>query len=85
MIEQDIEETKEQTILLQNTKPADVFRFATDSFEYALANSLFYMRVDAPELKIDRTRIIDLSNGHQRERDGCHRVVVHKCTHRIVK
>jgi hypothetical protein len=85
MIEQYIPETTEPTIALKDTKPADIFRFAVDSFEESLKDSLFYIRVDAPELKTDRVRFINIQFGNQLERDGCHRVVVHKCTHRIVK
>lgn len=85
MIEQDINVVKEKTTLLQNTNPSDVFRFAADTFEHAMANKLFYMRIDGVELHADRVRIVDLSNGSIRDRDAIHHVVVHKCTHRIVK
>lgn len=68
--------TAEPTVLLKNVMPGNCIRFAHDSFEDALRDDLFWMRVDTPELK-DRARLVNLANGKQLERDGDHRVVVH--------
>ena len=67
----------EPTIALKDTKPGDCIRFAHDTIEDAFKADLFWMRLDAPEAK-DRVRLANLADGKQLERDGDHRVIVHK-------
>lgn len=67
----------EPTLPLSSIQPGEVFRFAHDSFEDALKSDLFFLRIDAPELK-ERVRIVNLKDGKPMERDGIHRVVKHE-------
>ena len=39
---------------------------------------LFWMRIESPETKDGRVRLINLVDGKQLERDGDHRVIVQK-------
>jgi hypothetical protein len=64
-------------IALKDTKAGDVIRFSFDALEEAIQESNLYLRIDAPEAK-DRVRLVNLSDGKQLERDGDHRVFVHK-------
>lgn len=68
----------EPTIALKDTKPGDCIRFAHDTLEDAFKADLFWMRLDAPDAK-DRVRLVNLADGKQLERDGDHRVIVHRC------
>ena len=69
--------TPESTIALRDTKSGDVIRFSHDSFEAAIKSDSFFMRIEMPELKGDRFRLINISDGKSIERDGEHRVIVH--------
>lgn len=70
------------TIPLSETKPGDCIRFASDDVNDAFNHDLFWMKVDAPELK-ERVRLINIKDGKQIERDSVHRVIVHKASLKI--
>ena len=71
---------QEPTVALKDIKPGDVIRFASDTFEDALKTDSFFMRLNAPETKPDRVRLVNITDGFQIERDDFHRVVIHKAT-----
>lgn len=68
----------EKTIQLKDTTVEGVIRFAEMSFADALIADALYMRVDAPEVKEGRVRLINVHDGKQIERDADRRVVQHK-------
>ncbi len=74
--------TELATVPLSSLSGGDVFRFASDSFEDALKADLFFMRLEAPELK-EQVKIANLKDGKQVVRDGIHRVVKHESALRI--
>ena len=68
----------EPTVPLSHVKPGECVRFAHDTLEEAFKADLFFMRIEAPEVKVDRVRLVNLTDGKQLERDCDHRVIVHK-------
>ena len=76
---QKAQKQNEATIALKDTKYGDCLRFAHDSLEEAFKADLFWLRIAAPETEAKgRIRLANLVNGDQRERDGDHRVIVHR-------
>ena len=72
-----IPEKQEPVILLKDVKSGACIRFSHDAVEDAFKTDSFWMRIEAPEAK-DRVRLVNLADGKQIERDGDHRVIVHK-------
>ena len=72
-------EDKEPTIQLKDSKPGvDIIRFANDSFEEAIKSDLFFIRIDDPNIKDGRVKIVNLKDGKELIRDGDHKIVIHK-------
>lgn len=67
----------EPTIQLKDATPGSVVRFDHDTAEDAIRCDLFWMRIDAPELK-GRVRLVNITDGKQIERDEDRRVVKHE-------
>lgn len=65
-----------KTTLLKDVTPGSIIRFEHDSFVDALKADLFWLRVDAPEIKDGRVRLVNLKDGKQIERDADRRVFV---------
>lgn len=72
--------TPPKTIPLAKVPGGDTFRFAHDSEESIIEDGLLYMKVDAPEIKDGRARIVNCKDGRQLDRDGDRLVVLVSCT-----
>ena len=66
-----------KTIQLKTIDNGDVFRFAETTFDNALEDTAFYMKVNSPELKDSRIEIINVFDGQKLIRDGDRQVIKH--------
>ena len=72
-------EDPDPAVRLSTHKGGDVFRFATDTFQEALQNDLFWMRVLSPERDKDkRIFAVSLTGKETRVFDDFHLVVKHE-------
>ena len=76
-ITQAREDVTDVTVALKDVKPGEVLRFAHDSLEDAFKAELFYMKLETPELKGNRVRLVAISSGKVTEYDDIHRVITH--------
>lgn len=61
---------------LKDVKPGTVFHFRDVTFTEALKEELFFMKLNCPECKGDRVRMVSTHTGDVMERDSIHLVVV---------
>lgn len=69
--------TEKPTCQLKTIENGIVFRFSETSFDSALEDNCFYMKIQSPERKDGRVEIINIFDGLKLSRDEDRQVIKH--------